>query len=103
MEFNKLVRDKIPDNWNPKYGKNPKTHIANEEEFYNKLKEKLLEETQEFLKENNKDELADILEIIYTIASFKNISKEELENLRKSKEEKSGVFKRKIILENSED
>jgi predicted house-cleaning noncanonical NTP pyrophosphatase (MazG superfamily) len=103
MEFNKLVRDKIPDNWNPKYGKNPKIHIADEEEFYNKLKEKLLEETQEFLKEDNENELADILEIIYTISNFKNISKEELENLRKLKEEKSGAFKRRIILENSED
>ena len=46
MEFNKLVLDKVPDNWDSKYGKNPKTHIANEEEFYNKLKEKLLEETR---------------------------------------------------------
>jgi predicted house-cleaning noncanonical NTP pyrophosphatase (MazG superfamily) len=103
MEFNKLVRDKIPDNWNSKYGKNPKTHIADEEEFYSKLKEKLLEETREFLKEDSNDELADLLEIVYTIASFKHINKEELENLRKSKEQRSGAFKKRIILENSED
>ena len=103
MKFNKLVRDKILDNWNSKYGKNPKTHIANEKEFYNKLKEKLLEETLEFLKEDDNEELADILEIIYAIASFKNIKKEKLENIRKLKEKESGAFKKRIILENSED
>ncbi|MFA5258635.1 MAG: nucleoside triphosphate pyrophosphohydrolase [Candidatus Pacearchaeota archaeon] len=103
MEFNKLVRDKIPNNWNSKYGKNPKTHIANDEEFYDKLKDKLLEETREFLKEDNSDELADILEIVYTIAKFKNLNLNELEALRKSKEQKSGAFKKRIILENSED
>ena len=102
MEFNKLVRDKIPNTWNPKYGKNPKIHIANDEEFYEKLKEKLSEETKEFLREND-EELADILEVIYTICESKNISKEDLEKLRKERVEKSGAFKKRIILESSED
>ena len=103
MEFNKLVRDKIPEKWNPKYGKNPKTHIANNKEFYEKLKEKLSEEVKEFLREDNPEELADILEIIYSIIEVKGISKQKLENYRKLKEEKSGAFKKRLILENSED
>jgi predicted house-cleaning noncanonical NTP pyrophosphatase (MazG superfamily) len=62
MKYNKVVRDKIPeiieaDNCNLK------THIANEEEYWEKLKEKLNEEVQEFIKEDTKEELADILEV----------------------------------------
>ena len=103
MEFNKLVRDKIPDNWNPKYGKNPKTHIAEDKEFYEKLKEKLLEETKEFLREDNENEIADILEVIYALCDYKEISKENIESIRKNREMKSGAFKKRIILEKSEE
>ena len=103
MEFNKLVRDKIPDNWNPKYGKNPKVHIADNEEFYEKLKEKLLEETKEFLREDNEMEIADILEVIYALCEYKQISKETLESIRNERVKKSGAFKKRIILEKSED
>ena len=103
MEFNKLVRDKIPENWNPKYGKNPKTHTAEDKEFYEKLKEKLLEETKEFIREDNETELADILEVIRAICEYKKMSNEDLEKIRKQRVEKSGAFKKRIILERSEE
>ena len=103
MEFNKLIRDKVIENWDPKYGKNPKTHIADNKEFYERLKEKLLEETKEFLREDNETEITDILEVIYALCEYKNISKEEIESMRKQREQKRGGFKRRIILESSED
>lgn len=98
MKYNKLVRDKIPEIIKNK-GKNPVTHIADEEEYWIKLKEKLKEETEEFLKEDNEEELADILEVIENICYFKKINKEKLEDIRKSKAEKRGEFKKRIILE----
>lgn len=98
MKYNKLVRDKIP-NIIKNNGEIPITHIASDEEYWAKLREKLKEEVDEFLEENNKDELADILEVIDAICDFKKIDKTELEKVRKLKKEKRGGFKEKIILD----
>ncbi len=98
MKYNKLVRDKIPEIIK-EAGEIPLTHIANEEEYWKKLKEKLKEEVDEFLEESNEEELSDILEVISTICDFKNIDKKELESLRQNKAEKRGGFKKKIILD----
>ena len=98
MKHNKLVRDKIPE-----IIKNnreiPITHIASEDEYWQKLKEKLQEEVNEFTKEGNDEEIADILEVIYAICDYKKIDKKELELLRKKKVEERGGFKNKIILD----
>ena len=98
MKYNKLVRDKIPEIIKQK-GKAPITHIADNEEYWQKLKEKLNEEIDEFLERDSEEELADILEIIYAICDFKKIDKQKLEMLRKKKAEERGSFKEKIILD----
>jgi len=98
MKYNKLVRDKIPEIIKNK-GAVPIAHIADDEEYWQKLKEKLQEEVDEFLKDSNEEELADILEVIYAICDFKNFDKEKLELLRKKKTEERGGFKDKIILD----
>ena len=100
MKYNKLVRDKIPEIIRGK-GETPITHIANDEEYWNKLKEKLTEEVNEFFKESNPEELADILEVIYAICDYLKISKEDLEKIREEKAEKRGAFEKKIILDES--
>jgi len=98
MKYNKLVRDKIPEIIKNK-GAVPITHIANDEEYWQKLKEKLQEEVDEFLEDETEEELADILEVIYAICDFKKIDKEKLELLRKKKAKERGGFKDKIILD----
>ena len=98
MQYNKLIRDKVPenlDNKNVKY----KIHIADEKEYEEKLREKLGEEVQEFLKNSSAEELADILEVIYALCDFYKIDKENLEKIRKDKFEKKGGLKNRIILE----
>jgi predicted house-cleaning noncanonical NTP pyrophosphatase (MazG superfamily) len=98
MRHNKLVRDRIPKIIEQNNSKTV-THIADDEEYYEKLKEKLREETEEFLREDNKEELADILEVLYTIISHKKIDKEEIEELRQKKNKERGSFTKKIILD----
>lgn len=98
MKRNKLVRDKIPEIIKKK-GAVPITHIASDDEYWQKLKEKLQEEINEFMKESNKEELADILEVIYAVCDYKKIDKKQLELLRKKKAEERGGFKDKIILD----
>ncbi|HLD26390.1 MAG TPA: nucleoside triphosphate pyrophosphohydrolase [Patescibacteria group bacterium] len=95
--MNKLVRDNIPDIIK-KSGKTGIIHIADSEEYLQKIYEKLQEETKEFLKERKIEELADLLELIYTIAKIKNISKEKLEQIRLQKKEVKGGFDKKYIL-----
>jgi len=98
MKYDKLVRDKIPEIIK-KSGNVSTTHIADNEEYWNKLKKKLKEEVDEFMEENNKEELADILEVIYAICDFKGIDRDDIEKTRKEKAEKRGGFKDKIILD----
>ena len=98
MKYNKLVRDKIPEIIKRK-GSIPITHIASDDEYWQKLKEKLQEEIDEFMKDSNEEELADILEVVYAICDYMKIDKKELELLRKKKAEERGGFKDKIILD----
>jgi len=97
MTFNKLVRDKIPVILEEK-GSKIKTYVCDDQEYFKRLREKLLEEVNEFLEDGAVEELADILEVVYALAKVKNISKEDLEKIRREKEEKRGAFNEKIIL-----
>jgi len=94
---NKLVRDNIPtiiedDN------KMTITYICDDEEYYLRLKKKLLEEVNEFIEDENIEELADILEVIYAIGKHKGIPKEQLEAIRAKKVQERGAFDKKIVL-----
>ena len=101
MQLNKLVRDKI-ERIIKKQGKTPVIHVADDEEYYHKLKAKLEEEVEEFVKSNHVDELADLLEVIYTICEYKGVSREELNDLRRKKNEERGKFLNRVILESIE-
>jgi predicted house-cleaning noncanonical NTP pyrophosphatase (MazG superfamily) len=98
MKYNKLIRDKIPEIIKQE-GKTPITHIANNEEYKNKLYEKLYEEIDEFLEKPTNEELSDILEVIYAISDLHNVKREELESIRKNKAIERGSFKNRIILD----
>jgi len=100
MKYNKLVRDKIPEIIR-KRGEKCKTHIANDKEYWGKLKEKFLEEIKEFSENETIEEMADILEVIDAVCIFKKFNKKKLELVKKQKAKERGRFEKKIILEES--
>ncbi len=97
----KLVRDEIPEIIESD-DETPKIHVADKEEYFSRLKDKLIEEVNEFRESNDIEELADIQEVIRAILEYKGKSFEQLEHLRKVKKEKRGGFDEGIVLQGTE-
>ena len=100
MQYNKLVRDKIPELITSK-GEVCLYHIANDQEYWQKLKEKLREEIEEFLEAESVEELADVFEVINAIQIVKKFDAGELISVMKQKALNRGGFIKRIILEES--
>ena len=77
MIYNKLVRDKIPQIIETNGGK-AYTRILSDEEYRQHLEAKLDEEVGEYHRDQNLEELADILEVIFALAQAMGCTKEEL-------------------------
>ena len=99
--YNKLVRDKITDIIEAD-GRTAKYRILDNHEYREELNKKLQEEIKEYLEDNNVEELADIVEVIYGILNSMDVSIEEFEKVRTEKVRKRGAFKKKIFLEEAE-
>lgn len=95
--YNKLVRDKIPEIIEAD-GKCCKTEILSDEEYIKMIDAKLDEELAEYHEDQNIEELADLMEVIYAAAEARGYSVEELEAVRLAKVEKRGTFKEKTFL-----
>ncbi|KGK86566.1 nucleoside triphosphate pyrophosphohydrolase [Clostridium sp. HMP27] len=96
--YNKLVRDKIPEiikNSNKAFD----SHIASKDESLELLHKKLDEEVAEFHNDNNLEELADIMEVIFALSKNLGYTEEDLLNKRLEKRETRGGFDENIVLE----
>lgn len=95
--YDKLVRDKIPEIIE-KSGKQCKTEILSDEKYLEMIDKKLNEELAEYHEDQNIEELADLLEVIYAATKARGYSIEDLEKVRAKKAEKRGGFDKKILL-----
>ncbi len=93
----KLVRDRIPEIIKES-GATPNIRILNEAECDVELDKKLDEEVREYLASGELEELADILEVISSIAEKKNSSMQEIDEIRRKKLIERGGFKLRIFL-----
>ena len=97
-EYNKLVRDKIPEIIEAS-GKSCSIRCLGLEEYVVALEQKLNEEVAEYQSDKNLEELADVLEVLQALCVAKGYSLDELELLRKEKAKERGRFENRIFLE----
>lgn len=99
--YNKLVRDKIPEIIESK-GEMPVTRILEDEDYRKSLEEKLFEEYKEVIESNGEErleELADLIEVIKSLAEYEKSSLTDVMEIADKKREKRGGFEEKIFLE----
>jgi predicted house-cleaning noncanonical NTP pyrophosphatase (MazG superfamily) len=99
--YNKLVRDNIPQIIEETGGK-AEIRILSDEEYCTFLEAKLDVEVGEYHRDKTAEELADILEVVYALASAIGCSREELQAIYQKKHDARGGFEKKILLMSSE-
>jgi len=97
--YNKLVRDRIPEIIFKQKKKPFFRKIEDKKEIIRLLEEKLLEEFEEFKKEKNAEELADLLEVIFSIGKYLGFSQAHLLKVMREKGQKRGRFNDGLFLE----
>ena len=97
--YNKLVRDKIPQNIDNEPGRKSKYRILDDKEYLNELNKKIIEEANEFIEENSIEELGDLMEVVNALMKLKNYKMEDVYKVMKQKADKKGVFNNRIYLE----
>ncbi len=100
--FNKLVRDNIP-NIIANNGEESVTRVLEEDEYRTELYKKLLEEANEVISSKTSDEtieeLADVLEILKSIAELNGRTLDDVLKNANQKKLKRGGFEKRIFLE----
>ena len=99
--YHKLVRDNIPAIIRAS-GATCETEILSDADYLRLLDAKLDEELTEYHRDQNLEELADLVEVIYACAAARGYSPQELEALRADKAAKRGRFEKKILLRNEQ-
>ncbi|MFA5637277.1 MAG: nucleoside triphosphate pyrophosphohydrolase [Anaerovoracaceae bacterium] len=95
--YNKLVRDKVPQIIKDS-GKECVCETLPDEEYIKMLNEKLVEEAREYTETGDIEELADMGEVMHAILDYKNTSLEEFQKVRMEKLQAHGGFKDRILL-----
>lgn len=97
ITYNKLVRDKIPQIIE-EAGKIAVVETLDSEAYKRLLDAKLGEELQEYLSDDNVEELADLVEVVYAILKYKDIDIDTFEGIRIKKATERGAFERRRLL-----
>ena len=95
--YNKLVRDRIPGIIEAQ-GKICECRTLTDTEYLEALNTKLDEEVAEYHESGSIEELADILEVIYAIATAKGYPIGQLDSVQCEKANNRGGFDKKILL-----
>ena len=106
MEYNKIVRDKIPEII-AKQGKKVRFKTLMGNELRQALKDKLVEEVQELIKAETKEqiieEMADVMDVLTAIRYAHSVKYYEVEDARSKKGFEKGRFINGYFLETAEE
>ena len=97
IKYDKLIRDRIPEIIEAA-GKKASIRVANQQEAVDYLIKKCKEEIQEFDSSRSPEELADISEVFDALCEAAGVTKQQLSDLKKKKNEKNGSFKKRLVL-----
>ena len=96
-EYNKLVRDRIPEIIES-CGKKCTCETLSQEKYIAMLDAKLNEELGEYQESKSLEELADLLEVIDAVIKARGYTWDQLTAIRKKKMEDRGGFEKRILL-----
>ncbi len=99
MQYNKLVRDRIPEIIMEKDGKVASVSILKGSALTNALMDKLDEELAEYRKDRSEEEMADVLEVLYALAGNSDGDWARVERIRLNKRDERGGFEQGVFLE----
>lgn len=101
-KYNKLVRDNIP-NIIKANGEEPIYHTLNDDEYWDALLKKDIEELEEVKSAESKDEvlkeLGDKLEILRAMAEYLGFTLEDVIKQADKKKQTNGGFQKRLFLE----
>ncbi|EMA00464.1 nucleoside triphosphate pyrophosphohydrolase [Haloferax denitrificans] len=100
-EYDKLVRDDIP-RIVRESGETPVVHVADDEEFDRRLREKLVEEAEEFAESGRVEELADVYAVVDAVLARRDEDWETVETAAREKAAERGGFEDGVVLERVE-
>lgn len=100
ITYDKLVRDLIPEIIETS-GKTATIEIVNNEVAFDYLLKKLDEEVSEFKTDQNLEELADVMEVLFGLAHKLGYSEQDLLTKRQEKKQARGGFEKNIILKST--
>lgn len=97
----KLVRDRIPEIIESK-GEMADFYVADEQEYFQRLKEKLSEEAIELATCTDAlsamEEMADVLEVLEAVREYWGILEKDVVSAKENKKQKRGGFAKRYIL-----
>ena len=95
--YHKLIRDRIPEIIETQ-GQCCIVKQLSDEAYQEMVEAKLDEELAEYHKDQNLEELADLMEVIYAAAEARGYTREELEQVRRKKAAERGEFRKRLLL-----
>ena len=96
--YNKLIRDKIPE-LIEESGRQVSTKKLSQEEYLQALIDKIVEEINDYRSSENEEEIADIYEVLDCLVELKEYEPMHIDYLRMKKRDAQGSYKDRILLE----
>lgn len=100
--YNKLVRDKMPELIRES-GRTFTSRLLENEEYFQALIDKVIEEMDDYRQSGNEEELADVYEALDCLMRYKNYEPLHMDYLKLMRREARGSFEKRILLEDVED